>query len=152
VSFVVPNLVNDMHTVAEASALMPRSEAIAREVAQGDAWLKAHLADYAQWARTHNSLLIVTFDENENTNGMHALTDPASSEKPRRNHIVTLLYGAHVRPGQYPEGKGITHVNLLRTLEAMYGLARSGAQQPEALQAGIQDDTIVTDVFEAVKR
>jgi len=33
-------------------------------------------------------------------------------------------------------------------LEAMYGLERSGEQQPFALQAGISDDFILTDVFE----
>jgi hypothetical protein len=39
-------------------------------------------------------------------------------------------------------------VNLLRTLEAMYGLPRSGAQQPFAPKAGIADDFILTDIFE----
>ena len=42
---------------------------------------------------------------------------------------------------------GITHVNLLRTFEAMYGLEKSGAQQPNALGMGISDDFVVADVF-----
>jgi len=36
---------------------------------------------------------------------------------------------------------------ILRTLEAMYGLSRSGHQQPNAVRAGITDDYIMTDVF-----
>jgi acid phosphatase len=147
VSIVVPNLVNDMHSVADANQSLPRTQAVAREVAQGDRWLKEKMDRYYQWAKTHNSLLIVTFDENENTAHMHELTNPLSQDKSHRNHIVTLLAGARIHAGKYPEGKGLTHVNLLRTLEAMYGLPRSGSQQPEALKAGISDDAIVTDVF-----
>ena len=48
VSFVIPNLDNDMHDGS---------------VAEGDAWLRQHLSSYAEWSRNHNSLLIVTFDE-----------------------------------------------------------------------------------------
>ena len=51
------------------------------------------------------------------------------------------------KPG-YREASPFTHVNLLRTLEAMYGLARSGAQQPFALRAGISDDAILTGMFQ----
>jgi hypothetical protein len=32
-------------------------------------------------------------------------------------------------------------------MEAMYGLTRSGAQQPYAARAGIGDDAIVTGIF-----
>ena len=53
-------------------------------------------------------------------------------------------------PGDYEEGLGITHVNILRTLEAMYGLPKAGAQQPHAAAGGISDDYIITDVFEPV--
>lgn len=31
------------------------------------------------------------------------------------NQIVTIFAGAHVKPGKYSEGRGITHVNILRT-------------------------------------
>ena len=40
----------------------------------------------------------------------------------------------------------MTHVNLLRTLEAIYGLPRAGSQ-PKALAGGIRDDYIITDIF-----
>jgi phosphatidylinositol-3-phosphatase len=90
VSFVIPGLYNDMHDGS---------------VRDGDAWLKAHLGAYADWAKTHNSLLIVTFDEDDNG---------------AKNHIPTIIYGARVRPGRYAER--ISHYNVLSTLFAMYGL------------------------------
>jgi hypothetical protein len=68
-----------------------------------------------------------------------------------RNRIVTIIAGAHIKPSVYPEGKGVTHVNILRTIEAMYGLPKSGAQQPNAAGAGISDDTIITDIFNVAR-
>jgi hypothetical protein len=68
-----------------------------------------------------------------------------------RNRIVTIIAGAHIKSGVYPEGKGLTHVNILRTIEAMYGLPKSGAQQPNAAGAGISDDTIITDIFSVAR-
>jgi acid phosphatase len=154
VAFVIPNLLNDMHDCPG-----PGTDAC---IARGDAWLKTSLDPYYQWAKTHNSLLILTFDENEDPIGFHGLTDPAQDpdalgpgapgnqvqfRRVVQNRIATLFAGAHVQPGDYPEGKGITHVNLLRTLEAMYRLGPAGAQQPAAAAYGIRDDTVVTDVF-----
>ncbi len=49
------------------------------------------------------------------------------------------------------EGKGITHVNMLRTIESMYGLGKAGTQQVFAAAGGITDDYIITDVFEVKK-
>ena len=88
VSFVIPRPDNDMHDGS---------------VRRGDAWLRVHLGPYAAWAKTHNSLLIVTFDEDDNN---------------ADNHIATIIYGAEVRPGQYTER--ISHDNVLSTLQAMY--------------------------------
>src|SRR6185295_3794881 len=135
VSFVIPNLINDMH-----------DGSISSSVKAGDTWLRTHLDGYYQWAKQNNSLLILTFDENDH--GPAGLTRPAAKQPAKRNRIVTILAGAHVKHGDYDEGKGVTHVNLLRTLEAMYGLGRSGAQQQLALAAGITDDFILTDVFD----
>jgi hypothetical protein len=95
VSIVVPNLNHDMHDGS---------------VKQGDTWLDDNLDSYVQWAQTNNSLLIVTFDENDGSNG---------------NHIATLFVGPMVIPGQYSET--ITHDNVLRTVEDMYGLSHAGA-------------------------
>ncbi len=90
VSIVVPNLCSDMHDC---------------RVSTGDTWLKNHLGGYATWARTHNSLLLVTFDEDDHS---------------ASNRIPTLFYGAHVKTGSYSEH--ITHYTVLRTLESLTGL------------------------------
>jgi phosphatidylinositol-3-phosphatase len=153
VAFVIPNLDHDMHNGKPAQS-----------VPAGDAWLRQNLDGYYQWAKTHNSLLIVTFDENNDQLGYTGLTNPligAISAYPPaskydqllldlRNRIVTIFAGAHIKPGSYTEGRGITHVNILRTIEAMYGLPKSGAQQPNAAGGGI-DDKILTDVFVPVR-
>lgn len=95
VSFVTPSQLNDMHDGS---------------IAMADKWLQAHLGAYAEWARTHNSLLIVTWDE-----------DSFAS----RNRIPTILYGAHLRRGTQP-ATGTLH-NLLRTLADLYALPPMGA-------------------------
>jgi hypothetical protein len=143
VAFVIPNLMNDMH-----------SGSIQHRVSRGDDWLKNNLDAYYQWAKGHNSLLILTFDENDDQSEIVGLTDPAvvpsqnhRAEKDEQNRICTVFAGAHIKPGQYAEGNGITHVNILRTLEAMYGLQKSGAQQPKAAQAHIGEEPII-DIFQ----
>jgi len=138
VSFVIPNLINDMH-----------DKSFPENVKNGDTWLKLKLDSYYQWAKTHNSLLVITFDENEDPTNYVGLTDPASSDKVKQNRIATIFAGAHVKPGDYPEGKGITHITILRTLEAMYGLSALGDQPPAAIAYGITSTDIITDVFES---
>ncbi len=95
VSFVTPGLDHDMHDGS---------------VGAGDAWLRAHLDRYVRWAGTHNSLLIVTFDEDDHSAG---------------NQIPTVFAGAMVRAGSYAQP--ITHYSVLRTLEDMYDLPCLGA-------------------------
>jgi acid phosphatase len=88
------------------------------QIARGDAWLKVNLDAYVQWAKTHNGLLIVTWDE-----------DDGSGE----NRIPTLFIGPMVRPGKY--AYRIDHYNVLRTLEEMYGLPPlGGAASAEAIR------------------
>ena len=94
VAFVTPNLDNDMHDGS---------------ITQGDSWLYQNLSQYAEWAKANNSLLILTWDEDDNT---------------PRNQIPTVIYGANVRPGAYTET--ISHYNVLSTLEQMYGLPKLG--------------------------
>jgi hypothetical protein len=143
VAFAIPDQERDMHNGKPEEA-----------VPAGDRWLAENLDRYYQWAKAHNSLLIVTWDENDNlAANLHGLTDPAApqdgSQKARaaQNRIATIIAGAHVKPG-FVEPTAANHVTLLRTLEAMYGLARSGAQQPYAARAGIGDDAILTAIFE----
>jgi hypothetical protein len=94
VSVVVPDLMDDMHDGS---------------IQQGDAWLQQHLLNYVTWARNNNSLLIVTFDEDDST---------------AANHILTLFVGPMVKPGKYTQT--INHYNLLRTIEQMYKLPYLG--------------------------
>lgn len=102
VSIVVPNEQNNMHTGS---------------IPAGDAWLKNNLDAYVQWANTHNSLLIVTFDE-----------DDISIEN--ANHIPTFFWGPMVLGGQYDEL--INHYNVLRTIEELFGLDLAGSSATAA--------------------
>jgi acid phosphatase len=152
VAIVVPGLKHDMHD-DEAALSIPR----------GDKWLRDHLDAYYQWAKMHNSLLILTWDESDNKDNdpmtgadslVLGLTDPSVEPTDQRkrnmqNRIPTIIAGRGVKRGDYPEGKGVTHVNILRTLEAMYDLPKSGRQQPNAARSGITDDYIIADIFQA---
>jgi len=128
VSFVVPDQQNDMHDGS---------------IGQGDAWLKTQILDgYYQWAKGHNSLLIVTFDEDANNTAT--------------NQITTIFAGALVKPGNYtetninppdarmpdgvitPTGTAMNHYNVLRTIEEMFGLTPLG---------GSANTPALTDIF-----
>jgi hypothetical protein len=94
ISWVIPNLDYDMHDGT---------------VQQADTWLKTNLANYVEWAQKNNSLLIITWDEDNDTDV---------------NQIPTIFIGPMVKPGNYSEK--ITHYSVLRTLEAIYGLPYAG--------------------------
>jgi phosphatidylinositol-3-phosphatase len=136
VSIVIPNLIDDMHSGKPS-----------RRVKDGDEWLRKNIDAYYRWAKTHNSLLIITFDENNDAIHYQGLTDPASKQHDIRNRIPTIIAGAHVRHGNFSEGAGVTHVNLLRTIEAIYGLPKAGRQQVNASRYGIKNDFIIRDIF-----
>jgi len=95
ISFVIPNQNNDMHDGS---------------VSTGDSWLQNNLDGYIQWAKTNNSLFILTTDE-----------DDGSSS----NRIATLFVGQMVKKGSY--NIHINHLNVLRTIEEMYGLNYAGS-------------------------
>jgi hypothetical protein len=139
VSIVVPNLIDDMHDPGNHPDIAAKN---------GDDWLKKNIDPYYQWAKKHNSLLILTFDESDDPTGYTGLTDPASRYVDIRNRIPTIFAGAHVRHGDYEEGNGVTHINILRTIEAIYGLRPSGTQPPNALKFGITSEYVIKDVFE----
>lgn len=94
VSFIIPNLLDDMHSAS---------------IGRGDAWLRTHVGPIVDWARTHDTLVIVTWDESDDTVG---------------NHIPTIFLGPMVRPGRYSDP--ITHYRVLRTIEDLYGLPHAG--------------------------
>ena len=94
VAFVSPNMCHDMHDCS---------------IRTGDRWMRKHLGRYARWAPRHNSLLIVTFDENAGGSA---------------NPIPTIIVGANVHRGVYRER--LNHYKLLRTIEDIYGLPALG--------------------------
>jgi len=93
VAFVVPDVDDDMHDGS---------------IAAGDDWLVKNLGKLVAWAESHDTLVVLTWDE-----GYDAY-----------NTIPTIFFGPMVRPGRY--STPITHYDVLRTLETMYGLSPSG--------------------------
>lgn len=105
VAFVVPNEDHNMHDGS---------------VAKADQWLQKHLDGYVRWAATHNSLLIITWDE-DGGNG--------------DNRIATIFVGPMVKPGVYSQR--IDHYSVLRTLVQMYRLEPLGRSGQAAAVHGI---------------
>ena len=95
ISFVLPNQDNDMHDGSFEDA---------------DNWLKTHIAPYVDWAMKNNSLLILTWDED------NFLAD---------NHIATILIGPMIQAGI--SDQRINHYSVLRTLLDLYELPTLGA-------------------------
>jgi hypothetical protein len=102
VSIVVPNEQHDMHSAGKRAC---------------DEWLAMHIKPYADWAREHDSLLIVTTDEDGTTNATRG--DPYMTGI---DPIATFFYGppGKVVPGKYDER--IDHLNVLATVLDRYGL------------------------------
>jgi len=94
VSFIVPDEDSDMH-----NGTYPTTVTI------GDYWMKTYCANLIDWARTHNSLVIYTFDEDDGT---------------ENNNIPTVFIGPMVKPGTC--STNYTLYSLLRTIEDMYDL------------------------------
>jgi acid phosphatase len=102
---VIPDLLNDMHDGT---------------ISMGDRWLKQNLARYADWAEQHDSLLIVTWDEDDGTED---------------NRIMTIVIGAHLKPGQYPQH--YDHYSLLRTLTDLFHARPVGNAKTASAIGGI---------------
>ncbi|HEX4639054.1 MAG TPA: alkaline phosphatase family protein [Chthoniobacterales bacterium] len=134
VSFVVPDQNFDMHDGTIQAA---------------DTWLKQNIIDtYLPWAMTHNSLLIVTWDED--------------GDNTATNQIATIFAGSKIKPGNYtetnlnannphvasptdpppaiqtPTGTAMNHYNVLSTIEDIYGLEHI---------AGSMNRRPVSDIF-----
>ena len=98
VSFVIPNTTHDMHDGTGTKL-----------ITTCDNWVMNNLGNYIKWVRSHNSLLIITFDEDDDKS---------------KNHIATIFYGAQVVPGKYNDS--LNHYNILGTIQKMYGLKAFG--------------------------
>ncbi|WP_066259324.1 alkaline phosphatase family protein [Neobacillus drentensis] len=105
VSMIVPNQQNNMHDGS---------------IEKADQWLQQNIDSYVQWAKKNNSLLIITWDE-----------DDGSEE----NKIPTFFVGPMVKMGEY--NKELNHFNLLRSIEDIYGLTHAGKSNSVQPIAGI---------------
>jgi hypothetical protein len=94
VGFIIPNQLDNMHSAS---------------VERGDTWLRQHAAPLVAWAKRHDALVILTWDESNNALG---------------NHIPTIFVGPMVKPGQYDER--ITQYDVLRTIEDLFALPHTG--------------------------
>ena len=92
--WVTPNLCNDMHDCS---------------VSTGDTWLKNNVPAILNSAAftTQNSLLMITWDEDNGSSG---------------NHVATLVIAKSVPPG-FRSGVKYTHYSLLTTVESAWGLS-----------------------------
>ncbi len=95
VALVIPNQNNDMHDGSFEAA---------------DDWLKTHIESYVDWAFKHNSLLILTWDEDDGS---------------ENNRVVTLLIGPMVKVGASTQH--LDHYSVLRTVLDFYKLPMLGA-------------------------
>lgn len=91
-SFVIPNLIDDVHNAG---------------ISTGNTWLQAQLDPYVQWAKTHNSLFILTFDEDDQS---------------ANNLIYTVFAGHHATPGRF--NQTVNHYTILGLLQDWLGLSR----------------------------
>ncbi len=103
VSWVIPNSTDDMH-----DPFSPASTAISN----GDTWFRRNMMPLVRWAANpvNNTLVIVIWDEDD---GGHS------------NNIPLLFCGGIVKGGTCTAT--LTHYDILKTVEDMYGLPLCGS-------------------------
>lgn len=113
VSFVIPNNLDNTHGSNEAApyATDPGVYDLLRHNA--DTWVQQNVDAYVQWAKTHNSLLIITGDEGDRAHNF-------------ANGLTTIVTGDPRLFVPGTDATAINHYNLLRTIEDMYGVAPLG--------------------------
>jgi len=94
VAYIVPNQAHDMHSGS---------------VADADSWLQSNVGALIDWSATHNTLVIITWDEDD---------------RGENNRIPTIFVGPMVKSGR--DDERIDHYSVLRTLEDIYGLQPAG--------------------------
>jgi acid phosphatase len=90
---ISPNLDHDMHDGS---------------ISEGDAWVKDHLKDLATWCKTHNSVFVIYFDEDDGSND---------------NHIPVVMTGQPVKVN-YKSNTRYDHYNMTRTILALYNASQ----------------------------
>ena len=97
-------------------------------VQAGDTWLKERLDPYAQWAMAHNSLLIVTWDEDGSRYNMPPPPPNGIRTAGSANRVPLILVGQVVKSGARNDHH-YDDLDLLRTLEDLYGLPHVGGSE-----------------------
>jgi phosphatidylinositol-3-phosphatase len=87
---ISPNLNNDMHNGT---------------IAKGDAWVENNLKTLIDWCKTHNSVFVVYFDEDNGTSD---------------NHIAVIAIGQNIKK-KYKSDIYYNHYNWTRTILEKYG-------------------------------
>ncbi len=105
VSFIIPNVKNDMHDGKDPDRIIIC-----------DNWIKKNLSKLIDWSMINNSLVVFTFDEDNDLNN---------------NHIPTFFIGEMVKGGNYSEK--INHYCLLRMVEDFYKLPYTGESKNAAV-------------------
>lgn len=100
--WITPNMCHDMHDC---------------DIIEGDTWLSQNVPNILNSpAFTKNSLLIVTWDEDDDLHG---------------NHVATILVGSSVRAG-FQSSVAYNHYSLLKTIEQAWSLAPLTANDANA--------------------
>jgi phosphatidylinositol-3-phosphatase len=118
-SLITPNVINDMHDGT---------------VAQGDAWLKAHVPTIlrSREFKTGTAVLFITWDEGEGGTSNNCATNTTDVGC----HVATLVVSASTKPGT-KSATLFNHYSLLRTTERLLarpllGHARTAASMVRA--------------------
>jgi hypothetical protein len=102
VSWVIPNLIDDMHDPSTASTA----------ISNGDKWFKTNMMPLVRWAQNpgNNALVIVIWDEDDGS---------------QSNNIPLMFCGGIVKGGTCTTK--LTHYDILKTVEDMYSLPHCGS-------------------------
>ncbi len=86
---ISPNMMNDMHDGS---------------ISRGDEWLKNNLSSLVEWCKTHNSVFVIYFDENDKTG---------------ENKIPVIAIGQHIKVN-YKETGLYNHYSWTKTISKMF--------------------------------
>jgi hypothetical protein len=96
---ITPNMIHDFHDGS---------------ISAGDTWLKNSLGKYAAWAKTHNSILVIYYDESEGS------TDYKTTP------IPVTIYGQNIKAGIKITTK-LNHYSFTKWVCSLYGASTSWA-------------------------
>ncbi len=123
-SWVIPNLVDDMHDPSTASTAIPN----------GDTWFKKNLMPLVRWAAVpaNNTVVIVVWDEDDQCTGC-------------TNNIPLLICSGIVKGGNVTSPK-VNHYSLLKLMEEMFGITTFCGSSSTATEIPSSIWTVTTGV------